>query len=256
MSIFSNYRGYYKILGLRGILHAMQEKFVNGPKEINVSPSGVKLPITLRLNTSDIPTYKQVFLDEEYKFKPSYAPSMIIDAGANIGLSSIYFSNIYPHAKIIAMEPENSNFALLEKNIKGYPNIIPVRAALWGENSTVEVVDPGLGKYGFQTKECNEIKSDLVLNKIQGITVSMLLKEYEVEKIDILKIDIEGAEKEVFENSEEWIDKIEVLIVELHDHLKAGCSRSFYNATNNYSVEWHQGELVFLAREGAVADKI
>jgi hypothetical protein len=74
------------------------------------------------------------------------------------------------------------------------------------------------------------------------------MKDYAIDYIDILKVDIEGAEKEIFSGSPSWINHVGVLIVELHDRLKAGCSRSFFNATNSFDHEWYQYENVVLAR--------
>ena len=64
------------------------------------------------------------------------------------GFASIYFANKYPGAKIIAIEPEQSNFELLKDNIAPYPNIIPIQAALWHKNEEINLIDPGLGKSG------------------------------------------------------------------------------------------------------------
>lgn len=248
MNIFKNFRGYYKIFGFRGVAFAINEKVFGGYKEVKITPLGVMHPVSLRLNSSDMPTYKQVFQDEEYKFDFRKKPNVIVDAGANVGLSSIYFANQFPNALVIAIEPVASNFSLLKRNAEAYPNIVPVCAALWGENSMIEIFDPGLGEWGFQTKQCDQIVLNGSASLIQGITIGRIIEEYGLEKIDLLKIDIEGAEKEVFKTSEEWIDKIDFLAVELHDRTKVGCSRSFYNATNGFSTEWYQGELVCLAR--------
>ena len=80
------------------------------------------------------------------------------------------------------------------------------------------------------------------------MTVDTLMKEHGIDHIDILKIDIEGAEKEVFRDPSAWIGKVDALIVELHERMKLGCNRSFYNGTNCFDDEWFQGENVYLAR--------
>jgi hypothetical protein len=73
---------------------------------------------------------------------------------------------------------------------------------------------------------------------------------YGLEHIDLLKIDIEGAEKEVFRDASAWIDNVRMLVVELHEFVAIGCSRVFYAATGNFEVEWCKGENVYLARSG------
>ena len=86
-------------------------------------------------------------------------------------------------------------------------------------------------------------------NKIQAITVDKIIKDYKLKQIDILKIDIEGAEKEIFEDTSKWILKVNCIMAELHDRFKPGCSRSFYNGTNGFKNEIINGENVILSRK-------
>ena len=218
-------------------------------KEVNRQE--LKAPIYLRLGTSDLETYEQVFTDQEYDFIMHTPPKTIVDAGANIGLASIYFAARYPESKIIAIEPEESNFELLKKNVKPYENIIPLQAALWDKNEEIDLVDPGLGKWGFMTEEKDSQEKPLadLCHQVQGMTVDSIIEEYALSKIDILKIDIEGAEKEVFNDTSAWIRDVNAMIVELHERMKSGCNRSFYNGSNGFDNEWHQGENVYLSRK-------
>ncbi len=126
----------------------------------------------MRLNTSDFPTFDQVFIQQEYDFDISRAPKVIVDAGANIGLASIYFANKYPDAKIIAIEPEQSNFKLLEMNVSPYPNVIPVQAALWNKNEDINLIDPGLGKWGFMTEIKNAYTASITLSGLASIILA------------------------------------------------------------------------------------
>ena len=80
------------------------------------------------------------------------------------------------------------------------------------------------------------------------MTIDTIMEEHRIDFIDILKIDIEGAEREVFGDASLWIGKVDALIVELHEQMKPGCNRSFYNATNGFDEEWHQGENEYLVR--------
>jgi hypothetical protein len=82
------------------------------------------------------------------------------------------------------------------------------------------------------------------------MTVDTIMREHGIDHIDVLKVDIEGAEREVFRDPSSWIDKVDTLIVELHERLKLGCNRSFYNGTNGFDDEWVQGENVYLTRSG------
>jgi|WetSurMetagenome_2_1015567.scaffolds.fasta_scaffold01106_2 FkbM family methyltransferase len=242
---------FYSMFGLRGLVFAVQHKFLRKPKEVEIRAPGVKDMVTLRLKSSDFYIYKQIFVDMEYSFEATGHPEVIIDAGANIGLAAIYFANKYPEAAIIALEPEESNFRLLKKNTAPYKKITCIQCALWQDDCRLNLVNPGGGECGFQT-HCADNTDYKVCHEVEGITVQKLMKDQGIGYMDILKIDIEGAEKEVFRDASGWIDKVGILIVELHDQYKAGCRRSFYNATNNFELEWQQGENVYLARTGKV----
>jgi len=189
-----------------------------------------------------------------------------LDVGANIGLASIYFANKYPEATIVAIEPEESNFELLKKNVESYSNITPVQAALWDKNEDISLVDPGLDKCGFMTQEKDKKEKntgDILSQKtnipechqVRGMTVDKIMKDYNFAEVDILKIDIEGAEKEVFKDTSAWIGGVNSIIVELHEHMKSGCKRSFYNGSNGFDNEWTQGENVYLSKSGYLMQK-
>jgi FkbM family methyltransferase len=245
---------YYKWFGIRGLYFTLQNKLLTAPKLVEVSALGIKHPLFLRLKTSDIEVYGKIFAEREYRFKAIRQPKVIVDAGANIGLASVFFANAFPEATIIAIEPEETNFTLLKKNVAAYPRIIPVQAALWYENALINLIDPGINtewnKWGFQTQKAGEGNENKVCHQIQGMTVDKIMRDQGIDFIDVLKVDIEGAEKEVFADASHWIDKVGALIIELHENWKPGCSRNFYKATNGFPIEWTQGENYFVAREG------
>jgi tRNA G46 methylase TrmB len=143
---------YYKILGFRGLVCAIKAKVTNSVILYDFKNEECQHSIHLRIPSSDAPTYRQVFIKREYDVSVKQDPKVILDAGANIGLASIYFANRFPDAKIIALEPEESNFSLLKKNVLPYKNIIPIHAALWNKNEEISLVDPGLGNWGFMTE--------------------------------------------------------------------------------------------------------
>ncbi len=245
----------------RGLYYSAQARVLRSPQEVTMMMPDIAYPIHLRLRTSDIDTWRQVFEDREYDVEPKEQPKTILDAGANIGLAAIYFANRFPNAKIVAIEPEESNFVLLKKNVAPYTNIYPVQAALWSEKSRISLVDPGLGKWGFQTQSSgvtdeSALSAATLCHEVDATTVEDLMHDHDIEFIDILKIDIEGAEREVFHDPSKWINSVGMLIIELHDWLKPGCNRSFYNATNNFGSEWRQGENIFLTKEQSVQAQV
>ena len=244
---------YYKWFGIRGLYFTFQNKVLTTSKSVEVFAPGIKHPLTLRLKTSDIEVYGKIFAEQEYRFEAIKRPKVIIDAGANIGLTSIFFANEFPEATIIAIEPEESNFNLLKKNVTAYPRVIPVRAALWHKNGPIQLiphpVNSEWNKWGFQTHGLEE-KNVKAVGEVPAMTVEKIMRNYQIDFVDVLKVDIEGAEREVFSDASAWIDKIGMIIIELHENWKPGCCRSFYNATNRFQVEWQQGENYFVTQEG------
>jgi FkbM family methyltransferase len=243
---------YLRTVGLRGLFSAAKARALGTNVLFKVNRHDIMFPFNLRVPTSDVATYEQIFINQECKFLVEAPPKVIIDAGANIGLASIYFANKYPSAQIIAIEPEESNFALLRNNVAPYSTIVPIQAALWNKVGEISLVDPGLGKWGFMTQEQNtsEAKFGVTCHKVTAITIEKVIHDFKLDKIDILKIDIEGAEKEVFTDTSPWIEKVDTLIIELHEDMKNGCNRSFYNGSNNFDNEWKQGENLYLSRRG------
>ena len=241
---------YQRVLGMRGLIGIAIGKLKKKPVLLQVNQPGVSSPVYLRVPSSDVRVFTQIFIKNEYKFDVNRDPEFIVDAGANIGFASIYFANQFPNARILAIEPEKENFEILVKNTEPYPNIEPIFGALWSERVEVDVVDRGLGNWGFmiEATSSDRISPGPSHQKVQGMTVDMILERYGIRQISILKLDIEGAELEVFRNSSSWIDKVDSLIIELHEHMRPGCNRSFYSATGGFDIEWSQGEFIYLTR--------
>lgn len=245
---------YYRWYGIRGLYFLLQNKLLTAPKLVEVSVPGIQHPVFLRLKTTDIEICGQILTDREYHFEAKKQPKVIIDAGANIGMASVFFANAFPEATIIAIEPEETNFAVLKKNVAPYPKVIPVQAALWCNNALINLVDTGIcrgwGKWGFRTQGAGEKSENKVCHQIQGMTLDKIMRDQGIDFIDVLKVDIEGAEKEVFADASNWIDKVGAVVIELHENWDLGCNRNFFKATNSFPIAWKQGEYVFVSREG------
>ncbi|MEA3329321.1 MAG: FkbM family methyltransferase [Nanoarchaeota archaeon] len=202
--------------------------------------------IVFRKGTSDADVFRQVFIEKEYKLPVKINPKLIIDCGANVGYSSLWFAKKFPTAEIIAVEPEESNYKLLQENTKLCKNIKTIKAGIWCKRIFLKIVNLSSGKWGFQTKEVNKNQK----HDIQAITIKDILKKADTKKIDILKLDIEGAEKELFSKNTSWLNKVNMIIIEFHDYFRKGCSNSFYSAINRRDWnEFRRGENVILVRK-------
>lgn len=244
------FKTFNRILGFQGFCKAAAIHFTRKRELLPAKIEGVAAPVYVRVPSTDLRVFEQVVLRKEYLLPARREPAFIVDAGANIGLTSVLLAKQFPNARILALEPEKNNYELMAKNVAPYPNITPVRGALWSEATELNVVDPGYGNWGFQVEaHSNGASSGASDQMVHAFTVETILRDFGVEKIDILKIDIEGSELEIFQGSGRWIDKVDSLVVELHEFLRTGCNRAFYNATNGFEHEWQQGELVCVTRE-------
>ena len=155
--------------------------------------------------------------------------------------ASIYYATLFPNARIVAIEPEISNFKILERNIQAYPNITAKHCALWHCNTSLEIEDQNVGKFSFRVKETKGKSA------IPSVTVDDLMQEMGQPFVDIFKIDIEGAEKQVFEHHPSWLSCVGIVVAELHDSRQIGCSRAFYTAMDPYiRSESRNGENIFI----------
>lgn len=189
-------------------------------------------PFTIRKNPFDYATFEEVLLKEEYKLDIDYSPISIVDAGANIGLTSIFFANNYPNSRIISIEPNSDNFELLKLNTRPYKNILIKNAGIWSHEATLEVIDAGMGNNSFTVKE-TKVSSK---GTMSGVSIGTIMKECDWEIIDVLKIDIEGSEKIIFENNyNEWLPLVRTIVIELHDRMNPGASKSVFKAISNYN---------------------
>lgn len=192
-------------------------------------------PIYMRKGTSDIGAFSQVILGGEYDIKFNSTPKTIIDGGANIGFFSIYMKNRFPDASIICVEPDSDNFEHLTLNTKSFTNIYLEKAGIWSKTTRLSIADKyNMGKWGMVVQETDDE------NGLPAISLGDIMEKYKIQQIDILKLDIETSEKEIFrEGYEKWLPKVKMIIIELHDWMEPGCSKPFFEAINktfhNYS---------------------
>ena len=201
----------------------------------------------LRKDSTDWRVFKSIFIVKEFQLPIDFDAKFIVDAGAYTGFSSVYFARKYPNSKVIAIEPESENFELLKKNTSKIASIKPLNLGIWFKQAYLKIKEGGSGSWSFTTEEVSSTDD----YDVKAIDLNSILKENNAETIDILKLDIETSEKELFENIDtKLLDKINVIIIELHDYIKPGCSDAFYNATSGQKwKEFKEGEKVILIKE-------
>ncbi|MDB5109852.1 MAG: methyltransferase FkbM family [Mucilaginibacter sp.] len=156
--------------------------------------------------------YLEIFEKQPYKFIADNNNPYIIDCGANIGLSILYFKSIYPRATIIAFEPDPDIYKVLQTNIESFKltNITIHQAAVWTYNGSLDFqIEGGMsGRIPKITDKTN-------IRKVDAIRLKDLL----VQPIDFLKIDIEGAEYEVIKDCAGLLYLVKHLFIEYHSHI-------------------------------------
>jgi len=252
MRLLTGPRMYYSLLGPFGVALGAKSRFLRRSIQIGVEIAGIRHPVYLRLRSSDVWLCQQILIDAQYDSGLSLRPRVIVDGGANIGLASIFYANKYPEARIIAVEPEQSNFEMLQKNVSSYPNIRPVRAALWNKNQDLYSSATLPGHHAYQVREQQVSKHDTTCNSVRGLSLQGLMADFGIQHIDLLKVDIEGSEKEVFHDSASWIGNVGVIAIEIHDWMRSGCGESVYAATSDFELKWKHGETTYFARTGDI----
>ena len=230
------------------LLRTIVAKLLPSGRPVSVRLPGLRAPLVLRSRSSDVKVFHQVFVDREHDVK-RLAPTAttIIDAGANVGFSSVFFATEFPGAQVIAIEPEPSNYAQLVRNTASYPNITPVHAALWSGRGVVSIENPESEEWAFRVFASDSTRDRAT---IPATGVADVLAQFGLSQVDILKIDIEGAETEVFgPGCDEWLGCVRNLVIELHDYLKPGCSRAVHAAATRVGfAHTMQGEFTIFVR--------
>jgi FkbM family methyltransferase len=220
---------HFNVMGYWNAINYIIQRIYKRDKLLIARIKNTDLKIFLRNDKYDTQIFTQIFIRAELNVDFELEPKIILDGGANIGLATLYLKNKYPHAKIIAVEPEQSNFELLIKNTKNYKDVFCLQNGIWNKNGRLEIIDNGDGNASFITKELNV--NDRSKQVISAVTIDEIMKQFGIEEIDLLKLDIEGSEKEVFEKDFEiWLPKIKHIMVEIHPHLHPDCE-SIVSAT-------------------------
>lgn len=190
-------------------------------------PDGIKYPIQLRENTTDEAIFKQAFIGKEHDIPLPFPPRWILDLGAYTGIVASFYTNKYPEAHIVSVEPESQNYRLLDLNTKHYPNIHIIKGAVWSKDEPLAIVDKSLGECGYivgAAKGKYEFK---------GYSIPTIMKHFKIPYIDLLKVDIEGSEKELFSKNTSWISLVNCVACETHERFKKGCDAAYKSLFSN-----------------------
>jgi FkbM family methyltransferase len=221
------------LIRIRGVLYRIIEmggtvKNQGDCIEVSCPVSFSTKPVTflLRKKTTDFVIFSEIILDKggdytlikEIAEKNGISIHTIVDAGANIGCATVYFQSLFPGAKTICVEADKENHKVLSNNIalNKYDTVTALQKAFWNTN---EELNFGIGIRGKREKELSFSVVEEGGTKVQGFTFADCLKTLSTNHIDLLKIDIEGAEKALIEDKEGFtylLDHTQILAIELH----------------------------------------
>jgi FkbM family methyltransferase len=210
--------------------------------EISLTPNATRRKLYFRSGTSDESVIDMIFRQRQYELsrlkrspelkafldaqKKTRRFPLVVDAGANIGASSIMFSSMVPEAKVVAIEPDSENFRLLAINVLGLP-IEVMRSALASVRGHARVFDPGEGHWGYRTEYLGTVQMS---EAVPCVTIDDIYQRHLGRCFPfIVKIDIEGGEADLFSANTNWVEHTPLVIIELHDRLltRSACSKSF-----------------------------
>ncbi len=209
---------------------------------------GFRHPLYVRHGTTDLSVVRQVFCHEEYSCVLGIqSPRLIVDCGANIGCTSFYLLHHFPDAKVVAVEPDGGNYEVCKRNLAPFGDQVTLlRKGVWPQAAALRVVEGTGGKVEWAKGEwAMEVRPCLSGEQpdVEGVTIPDILEQTQQDQIDLLKVDIEGAERYLFaEGTDAWLGLTRNIVIELHGE---ECTRVFFDALRGYRYsQQHRGELL------------
>lgn len=181
-----------------------------GPARLRLRPLGGG-EVLVRPGTSDLGTVWGTFARRYHLPPPELGvPGTIWDLGANIGLTMAHFAHLFPRARVLGVELDEDNVALARRNTAGWGDRCEVvHAAVWASDGEVRYRGWPGGTSNYQVTGAGEG------TPVRAVSLAGLMREH-AGPVDYLKIDVEGAERELLRDGAGWAEQVRCLKVELH----------------------------------------
>jgi FkbM family methyltransferase len=169
----------------------------------------ITTPLLFRGGSSDVWNMQQVFMDRQYDIE-IHEPRRILDLGAYVGYTAVYFANRFPGASIISVEPPGSNFDTLVANTAAYPNIRCLPAAVWHERAELALADCSYGDWGLSFMPGN---ADQPVENVPGYTITNILEMHGWSGVDLIKCSSHGGRVDaLLRPRPDWLEKTATVI--------------------------------------------
>jgi len=205
--------------------------------EMLISVKGYHAPVIVRLGSSDREVFEQVFVEQQYgQSNRLLKPKVVVDCGANVGYASVYFLRHFPEARVIAVEPDPRNVEICRRNLAPYGDRVKIiQKALWSDVRSLSFVEHTRKRGAEWAVQVSARSRDVSGSVVEAIDVPTLIASVGVDEIDLLKIDIEKSEVEVFGAGPcSWLERVRNIAIELHDQ---HCQEVFYTSLESYTFE-------------------
>ena len=231
-------------LGLIGFVNfALRQKF-RPQHDYLLRSKYARHPFWVRRNTSDVQVFKQIFCEREYGCLDALEDAdLIVDCGANVGYSAAYFLTKFPRCTLVAIEPDAENFAAMQRNLSVYGDrVVLYNSAVWSKSTGLVMAPEYLGEGEEWARRVREAHADET-PQMEALDLQSLIGS---RRVSVLKIDIEGAEAEIFSHQTPWISQVDNLVIELHGE---ECEQIFRRAISRVGYEIaRSGELTVCRR--------
>lgn len=202
-SIFKDKNEYKKYLNFKS--SDIPDSIVH----LGMRETGIQ-PISARLHASDLTVLVDTFLGKYHLPLVNLGTSpIILDLGSNVGYTMLHYKYLYPNAQIFGVEMDYDNFSIASENIKFYQNCRIINAAVWTEDTIVN--------YNGKNNESFHISSFEEGKQVKALSINSIFNEFNIKDVDLVKMDIEGAEEEIFNKPLDWLKNIKYLLLEVHN---------------------------------------
>jgi FkbM family methyltransferase len=226
------YRTAIANIGLSATVRLQLQKRLRRLSQLQkLTSKSLSNPVFARPGSSDLMVFGQVIVEREYRCLDEVSDAgLIIDCGANVGYSSAYFLTRWPTCYVVAVEPDPDNYKILVKNLEPYHGrCTTIQAAVWPHNERIKL-NRSLGLGNEWGQSVDRVAAAEECEDVTPVSIPMIMATSGRDRVSILKIDIEGAERELFDADVSWLNLVDNMVIELHgEH----CARSFFAAIGN-----------------------